>query len=98
MRKNLVYGQITVMISKFSPQIFETYFKYTLFFHKRLIYKKLILGWPNCLETFSTQATKVKKLLDFFFHFQYHNFEDKVTNFDKVMFRKESFHGTNSHS
>ena len=26
----------------------------------------------------------------YFFHFQYHNFEDTVTNFNKDMFRKES--------
>ena len=34
----------------------------------------------------------------FFFHFQYHNFEDTVANFDKDMFRKASFCGTNSYS
>ena len=27
----------------------------------------------------------------FFFHFQYHNFEDTVTYFDKDMFRKAYF-------
>ena len=27
----------------------------------------------------------------FLFHFQYHNFEDTVTNFDKDMFRKRIF-------
>ena len=48
-------------------------------------------------ETFSTEATKVKKLL-LFFHFQYPNFEGTVTNFDKDMFRKESFCCTNSYS
>ena len=52
---------------------------------------------PNCQETFSTQATKVKKLL-FLFHLQYPNFENRVTNFDKDRFRKESFCGTNSYS
>ena len=81
-------GRVMATISKFSPQIFETY---TLF------YKKVVLGRPNCQETFSTQATNVKKLLGFFFHFQYHNFEDTVINFDKDMFRKESFCGTNSY-
>ena len=34
------------------------------FFHKKLIYEKLVLGQP---ETFGTQASKVKKLLVFFF-------------------------------
>ena len=42
------------------------------------------------------QATKVKKLLAFFFHFQYDNLEDTMINFDKDMFRKEYFCGTNS--
>ena len=67
------------------------------FFHKKLDYKRLVLGWPNCEKTFSTQATKVKKHLSFF-HFQHHNFEDTVTYFDKGMSRKESFCGTNSYS
>ena len=52
-------------------------------------------GWPNHQETFSTQATEVKKLT-IFFSFSYHNFEDTVSNFDKDMFRKESFSDTNS--
>ena len=30
--------------------------------------------------------------------FSYHSFEDTVTNFDKDMFRKKSFCGTNSYS
>ena len=34
----------------------------------------------------------------FFFHFQYHNFEDTVTYGDKDMFREASFCGTNSYS
>ena len=41
-------------------------------------------------ETFSTQATKVKKLITIF-PFSYHNFEDTVTNFDKDMFKKQFF-------
>ena len=44
-----------------------------------------------------SQATKFKKLL-VFFYFQYHKFEYTVPNFDKDMFRKESFCGTNSYS
>ena len=38
---------------------------------------------------------KAERLRNFFFHFQYHNFEGRVTN---EMFRKESFCGTSSHS
>ena len=38
---------------------------------------------------------KVQRLRNFFFHFQYHNFEGRVTN---EMFRKDSFCGTSSHS
>ena len=65
------------------------------FYKKLIICKKLVLGRPNRGETFSTQATEVKKLG--MFSFSYHNFEDTVTNFDKDMFRKESFCGTNSY-
>ena len=32
------------------------------------------------------------------FSFSYHNFKDTVINFDKDMFRKESFCGTNFYS
>ena len=35
--------------------------------------------------------------LKFLLSFSYYNFEDTVTNFDKDMFRKESFCGTNSY-
>ena len=43
---------------------------------------------------------KPQRLRNFcsFFHFQYHDFENTLTNFDKDMFRKESFCGTNSYS
>ena len=68
---------------------------YTLFC-KKLVCNKLELGRPNLWETFSTQATEVKKLI-FFFSFSNHNFEDTVTNFDKEMFRKKSFCDTNSY-
>ena len=50
------------------------------------IAKKLSVLKPQRLRNF------------YFFHFQYHNFENTVTNFDKDMFRKESFCGTNSYS
>ena len=45
-------------------------------------------------------ALKPQRLRNFWFflHFEYHNVEDTVTNFDKDMFRKESFCGTNSYS
>ena len=73
------------------------FFLSTHFFsYKKLIYKKLILGRPNRYETFSTQATEVKKLIIFLF--SYNNFEDTVTSFDKDNFRKEYFCGTNSYS
>ena len=79
----------------------NTYTSYVTFFlnkihtflYKKLIYKKLVLGRPNRKETFSTQATEVYINLHSF-SFSYHNFEDEVTNFDKDMFKKESFCGT----
>ena len=39
---------------------------------------------------------RLSQLTTSFCHFQYHNFDDTVTNFDEDMFRKESFCGTNS--
>ena len=69
---------------------------YTLFY-KELLFKKLVLGQPNDKETFSIQATEVRNL-QFFLSFSYHNFKDTVTNFDKDMFKKESFLGTSSYS
>ena len=67
------------------------------FFYKKRTYKKPVLGQPNRQETFSTQATEVKKLM-IIFSSSCHNFEDAVTKFDKDMFRKASFCGTNSYS
>ena len=47
----------------------DSYSLYTLFCYKQLLCKKLVLGQPNRLETFSTQATEVKKLKIFSFVF-----------------------------
>ena len=55
----------------------KLFLEYTLFSYKKLICKKLVLGRPNRYETFSTQATEVKKLIIFLFSFN--NFEDTVT-------------------
>ena len=48
-------------------------------------------------ETFSTQATEVKKLIIPPL-FSYHNVGDTVTNFDKDMFEKEFSCGVNCYS
>ena len=60
------------------------------FSKNRLFSKKLVLGQPNGWETFSTQATEVKKLILFFLSYSYYNFEETVTNFEKDMFGKVS--------
>ena len=52
------------------------------------IAKKLSLLKPQSLRNSSFS----------FFHFQYHNFEDTVTNFGKDTFSKESFFGINSYT
>ena len=70
--------------------------KATLLYYKKLIYEKLVLGRPNWQETFSTQTTEVKKLI-IFFSFSNHNFEDKVTNFDKRYAQKRIFLWYRSH-
>ena len=84
------------IFSKFSynfRQLYEN--QQSTHFYKKLIYKKLVVGWPTLLAK-KLSVLKSQRLINFFFSFSYHNFEDTVTNFDKDMFRKEYFCGTNS--
>ena len=64
--------------------------------YEKPLYKKLILGQPNGQETFSTHATKIKRNL--FLSFFCYDFEDTITNFNKNIFIKASFHGANSYN
>ena len=57
------------------------------------------LYWDGQIVKKRSVLKPLKLLRNLFcFHFQYHNFEDTETDFDKDMFRKESFCGTNSYS
>ena len=80
----------TTYLNEHSHKILMCFVNLYTFFDKKLLYEKLVLGQPNGLETFSTQATGVKKLFRFSFVFlsQFCRCSNQVKK--KDMFRKES--------
>ena len=68
---------------------------YTLFVVRNSFIRNL-----HCDSQMAKKLSVLKpwRLRNLFLSLAYHNFEDKVTYFDKDMFRKESFRGTNSYS
>ena len=77
-------------------ELFEIFRIHTFFIRNPFIRN---LYWDGQIAK-KLSVFKPQRLRNFLllFHFQYEHFEGTVTNFDKDMFRKESFCGTNSYS
>ena len=71
---------------------------YTFYLIRDLFVRNLYWDVQIAKKPSVLKPQRLRETCNFFFHFQYHNFEETVTIFDKDMLSKETYCDTNSYS